>query len=442
METLEIKNNRLGTLIRFSLPCIISMLLQSVITITDGLFVGNYVGDGAMAAINLGLPVLYTYLALGLCVGVGGSVLAGHAIGEGKKDYASSVFSQTMVTSLSLTLLISLVFGFVFSPMLRVLGAEGDVSAFFTSYYRIMLFAYPLMVSSTILGMFIRTDGNPRFPMTVAIIGVIVNGVLDYIFMGVFDMGVKGSAVATLSVQALTVILEAQYFLKRSHIFRFVSFSFERRVFFSTMLNGSSEALGEISSALSMSLYNYVVMKYVGVEGVAAFSILGFAVYLYSMVSIGLGQGLVVPVSILSGGGEKKEAMEMRRLANRILIIFGVLFASLFAIFGKGYSSLFGSSDEVTRMVGRGFIIFSVTFPLMGYDVIGSMYFTAIKRAKESAIISSLRGMIVLLPLIIILPSILGMDGVWMVSPVTEMATAAVTTILLLRENRAMEKGL
>ena len=175
MDIRQLKENKLKTILQFSIPSIIAMLLQTVITITDGYFTGNYVGDNALAAINLGLPILYVYLGAGLCVDVGGSVISGRLLGVKKRRKASEVFSQTMVTAVVIGVILSLAVFVLFSPILGFLRADGELSGYFTDYYRIMLFIYPLMVFGTILGMFIRVNGKPQLCMLVSIAGCILN---------------------------------------------------------------------------------------------------------------------------------------------------------------------------------------------------------------------------------------------------------------------------
>ncbi|MCI7812564.1 MAG: MATE family efflux transporter, partial [Robinsoniella sp.] len=292
MDIREIKENKLKTILQFSVPSIIAMLLQTAITITDGYFTGNYVGENALAAINLGLPILYFYLGVGLCVGVGGTVICGRLLGAEEKHKASEVFSQTVVTAVVICILTSIAVFLLFSPILKVLRADGELSGFFTQYYRIMLFTYPLMVAGTILGMFLRVDGKPQICMLVGILSCILNAILDFLFVGRLSMGVQGSAIASLIVQIIGVCVQLAWFLRSSGSIGFRRFRFDKAVSRETILNGSSEFIGEMASAISMFAFNYVLMKYVGTEGVAAFTILGFAVYGYSMVAIGFGQGL------------------------------------------------------------------------------------------------------------------------------------------------------
>ena len=140
MDIKQIKENKIRMILQFSIPSIIAMLLQTVITITDGYFTGNYVGQNALAAINLGLPILYFYLGTGLCIGVGGSVISGRMLGANEQKKSSEVFSQTVVAALITCVAISVMVFLLFTPILKILRADGDLSVYFTEYYRIMLF--------------------------------------------------------------------------------------------------------------------------------------------------------------------------------------------------------------------------------------------------------------------------------------------------------------
>ena len=439
MDMNQIKENKLKTILRFSIPSIIAMLLETVITITDGYFTGNYVGEDALAAINLGLPILYFYLGVGLCIGVGGTVICGRLLGAKDERKASEVFSQTIVTAAVICILVSLVISGLFTPILKVLRADGNLSAYFTGYYRIMLFNYPLMVIGTIFGMFIRVDGKPQVCMLVSIISCILNAILDDILVGRLAMGVQGSAIASLIVQVIAVIVQLIHFIGPSAGIRFRHYRFDRAVNKETIFNGSSEFIGEMASAISMFAFNYVLMKYVGAEGVAAFTILGFTVYGYSMIAIGFGQGLTTLVSVCWGAKEQKTAMQLRILTNKILFGIGALFAVCFFVLGRRYAGMFGCSSSVADMVSAGFRFYAVTFLIMGYDVINSMYFTSCGDALSSALISSLRGMILLLAFTFIFPAIWGMTGVWMAAPATEALTAIVSAWLITKQKKMME---
>lgn len=441
MNTLAIKSNKLNMILSFAIPSIISMLLTTLITITDGYFTGNYVGEDALAAINLGLPIIYLFLGLGLCLGVGGSVIAGRYMGAKDERNACFVFSQTIVSALIICIITSIIVFALFNPILSILRAEGKLSIYFNKYYKIMLITYPIMVLSTILGIFIRLDGKPQVCMVVSALSVILNCILDYIFIVKYNMGVSGSAYASLIVQFIAAGLEVLYFVKGFKVLHFVKYKYDRSWTKEMLLNGSSEFIGEMASSVSMFSFNYVIMRYVGSEGVAAFTILGFAVYFYSMITIGFGQGLTPLVSICQGAKEYSLSIELRRLTNKIVFILGFIFTLLCLLFSRKYALLFGCSLDTANMVIQGFYFISPSFIFMGYDVISSMYFTSCGDAKSSAIISSLRGVVLLLIFTFTFPIFWGLNGIWAVTPTTEILTAIVTATLLIKHKRIVNNA-
>ena len=271
--------------------------------------------------------------------------------------------------------------------------------------------------------------------------GCILNGILDYVFVGIMGFGIQGSAAASLVVQLLTVLAQMFYFMSQKSGIRFRKFTFDRNINKRIIFNGFSEFIGEMASAISMFVYNYVLMKYAGAEGVAAFTILGFVVYGYSMICIGFGQGISPLVSICWGAKEKETAFSLRKTTNKILFATGLVTAVVFFITGKYYAGVFGCSNEVADMVASGFQIYAVTFPVMGYDVVNSMYFTSCGDAKSSAIISALREIVLLLGFTLILPAILGMTGVWLSAPCSEILTAIVSLFLIKKQMSELRKG-
>ena len=439
MDIREIKEKKLKTILHFAIPSIIAMVLETVITITDGYFTGNYVGENALAAINLGLPILYFYLGIGLCIGVGGTVICGRLLGAKEKDKASEVFSQTIVAATVICIIASFVVLFLFSPILKVLRADGNLAVYFTQYYRIMLFNYPLMVVGTILGMFTRVDGRPQVCMLINLASCILNAIFDYILVGRLGMGVQGSAIASLAIQVIAVIAQVIYFIRPSLCIHFKRYRFDKAVNKETIFNGLSEFIGEMASAISMFAFNCVLMKYVGTEGVAAFSILGFAVYGYSMIVIGFGQGLTPLISICWGAKEQGTAMKLRDMSHKIILGTGILFATFFGAFGRRYAVMFGCGSSVADMVSSGFRFYAVAFLIMGYNVINSMYFTSCGDALSSAVISSLRGIVLLLIFILVFPAIWGMTGVWMAAPAAEALTAVVSVWLVIKQKKMIE---
>ncbi len=431
MDLVQMKQNTAKMILRFAIPAIISMILTSLITIADGFFIGNYVGKEGIAAVNLGLPIIYLYLGVGLMVSIGGVAIAGMALGSGDMHTGNQVFRQTIITTLVLSTLISFTMIFCFQPMMNILHADGQVSSYFKDYYQIMLLELPVMVVNSSLGMFIRGEGNPEYFMKVSVLNVVLNIILDYVFADRMHMGVAGIAVASLLAALASLCCILYFFVKRAKFYRLGRFRFSVRICIQTILNGSSEFIGEMSTGIAMFAYNFVIMRRIGADGVTAFTIVGYVAYAFSMVIVGFGQGASPLISFAYGAKEKLLAADIRKRTNRYVFGLGAAVFLLMAAGMEWYSGIFVQNENVEEMVRSGMLIFMLSFFFSGVNSITSFYFTATGRAFESAVISALRGLIVLLICIFTLPYLFGMTGVWMAAPVTEAVTLGVTVFFL-----------
>lgn len=435
-----IRSKTLPTIMQFSIPAIIAMVLTSLINVADGFFIGNYVGNEGLAALNLGLPIIYLYLAVGLMVSVGGVAIAGMALGAGNTQKCNHVFNQTLLTCALVTALLSGVVAVFLIFITEIPNTNAAVTQHFKDYYAILLAELPIMVINNSFGMFIRSEGEPQFFMKVSTLNVLLNIVLDYLFVRWFSWGVKGVAVASLIAAIVTLALIINYFVSKSKVYKFQRFTFSAEVFKSTMINGGSEFIGEMSMCISMFAYNLVILKQAGVEGVTAFTIVGYVAYIFSMIIIGFGQGIVPLISFSYGAKEYPLARFVRKTTNLIVFAVGAAVLLLCVASSQWYSQVFIKSEAVIAMVRSGVIIFSVSFPFSGINTITSFYFTATGKAMESAVISSSRGLVLLLICIFTLPMLWGMTGVWLVAPITELLTLFISAFFIIKERYPNER--
>lgn len=436
MDLIEIKENKTKKILQFSIPAIISMVLTAFITVADGFFMGNYVGVEGIAAVNLGLPIVYLYLGIGLMISIGGVAIAGMALGSGDRACCQQVFRQTIATTAVCSLALSGIMGACFSPMLSVLQAKGQVIRYFREYYPVMLLEFPVMVVNSSFGMFIRGEGRPEFYLKITIVNVLLNVVLDGIFAGPLSLGAAGIAWASLISALVSLAWILWYFWKRAKIYHLGRFRFSLKVCVQGILNGSSEFIGEMSTAIAMFAYNFVIMRRAGADGVTAFTIVGYVSYVFSMVIIGFGQGASPLISFCYGAEEKRLAAEIRRRAAQYVFFAGAAVFLVMALISDWYGSLFVRSESVKALVESGIRIFMVSFFFSGINSIASFYFTATGRAFASAMISFSRGLVVLLACIFVLPVLFGMTGIWLAAPVTEMITLGITGYFLGKEGR------
>jgi len=407
------------------------MVLTSLITIVDGYFIGNYVGKEGLAAVNLGLPILFVYLGVGLMLSVGGISIAGRALGAGDIKISKNVFNQTVMSTIIVSLILSILVLVFFRPIMGALNMDIQVASFFEKYYSIMIMAYPIMIVNSTLGMFIRGEGKPQLFMLINILTVVSNIFLDYLFIRWFHFGIEGVATASFISLLIGLICMVMFFLKKSSVYKFQRFKFSKSVLRDTVLNGSSEFIGQMSMSISMFAYNWVIMRTVGVPGVAAFTIVGYVAYLFGMVIIGFGQGASPLISFSYGAGEIELSKTIRKLTNLFVFLSGAAVMIVLSVASDWYSNLFVSSESVAILTRSGLGIFMFSFLFSGINTITTFYFTSIGKAKESALISSSRGLVVLLICIFTLPSLLGMTGVWLVAPVTEAFTIIITFVLI-----------
>lgn len=449
MELEKIKSKTMGMILKFSIPSIIAMVLTSFITVADGFFIGNYIGKEGIAAVNLGLPVIYLFLAAGLLVSVGGAALAGMAFGAGELKKSNQIFHQTVATTVVFAILTAIFVFIFFEPMLDILRAAGQVREHFQVYYKIMLPGLVVMLINSSMGMFIRADGSPGYYMKLSIMSVLINIFLDYIFVGPMHLGIAGVAAASLLAEALSLICSVWFFWKRSKVYRFEysstcgfggKISFDTKLLKHTLCNGSSEFIGELSVGIAMFAYNFVIMRCIGVDGVTAFTIVGYVAYVFSMVIVGFGQGASPLMSYCYGAGERHLAGRIRRCTSTLVFAVGAVTFLLMTPLSGWYGSLFVKSAAVQDMICSGMVIFMLSFFFSGVNVITSFYFTATGRAGQSAVISLSRGLVVLLVCIFVLPVYLGMAGIWMAAPVTETVTLAISVWCLMREQMRKEK--
>lgn len=442
MNLETIKSNKLGALLSIAIPSIISMVLTSFITVADGFFTGNYVGKEGMAAINLGLPIVYLFLAVGLMVAIGGMAIAGIELGGGDAKKANAVFRQTTAVTIIISILLAIVIGILLNPIAVILSAEGLVKNYFVTYYSILLLELPIMIINSELGMFIRAEGKAQYFMVTNIVNVVLNILLDYSFLKYFGLGISGIAYGSVIAAVISLVLNIIFFVKLSDTYKFGKFTFDKEVFKQGIANGFSEFIGEISMCLTMFAYNFVLMHRFGADSVTAFTIVGYVSYVFSMIIVGFGQGMSPLVSFTYGAKDYETCFKLRKISSQFCIGAGIVVIVFLAVVSKSYCHAFIKDEAVLEITNQGVLIFMTSFLFTGYNTISSFFFTSIGKAKESAVISSLRGFILILLFIFTLPIAFGLTGIWLVAPVTEAITAVVCIIYLSKQEKLPQPNL
>ncbi len=408
------------------------MTFLSVYSVVDGLFVSNFVGSDAVAAINYIFPVFMVFGSIGFMLGAGGSALVSKTLGEGDKEKANEYFSMLVYVTAGIGVVIALAGQFAVPEIAKLFGAEGVIYDYCVLYGRVLLSAQPFFILQNIFQSFFVTAEKPRLGLIVTAVAGGINIILDAVFVAGFKWGLAGAAAATVAGQVFGGVFPLVYFLRRNNSLLKLG---KTRIHFKELLksctNGSSEFLSNVSSAVVIILYNYQVSKLVGDDGVAAYGAIGYVMMIFFSIFMGYAVGCA-PLIAFNFGAKNNE--ELRNLFKKSLIIMavsGLLMTGLSEALASPIIMLFGFDGELFEMTLRGFRIYSVAFMITGFSVFGSSLFTALNNGLVSAVISFLRTLVFQIAAVMVCPIFMGLDGVWSATCFAEVLALAVTVICI-----------
>ena len=424
-----------ASLLRFALPNIAMMMLLSMYTIVDGMFISRFAGTTALSAINMSYPLNCLQMATGIMLGTGGSAIIARRQGEGRTDEARRNFTMLIAVALGIGLIFA-VFGNLFlNPILRLLGTSELQWADCRIYTRIQLVFAPMLFLQTAFQTLFVTAGKPGLGLLTSVGGGITNVVLDWLFMGPMNMGVAGAAIATCLGYCVPSIVGLVYFTKnRTGSLYFVPFKFDGQTLLAACGNGSSEMVSNIANAITTFVFNMLFMRYRGEDGVAAITIAMYFQFVFTAVYFGFSMGVAPVISYKFG--EKISAAEayLPHLHN---VRAGVLARHIFALVADaraGADPVYAARQQCgTRFAMHGFPIYAVSFLLMGTSIFASSLFTALSDGLVSAIISFSRTLVFLVAMLLLLPLILQEIGIWLAVPVAEALGVMVSVFFLVK---------
>ena len=416
-------------LLRFTVPSVVMMIFTSVYGVVDGLFVSNFVGKTSFAAVNFIMPFLMMFGALGFMIGTGGSALVSKTMGEGERARANGLFSMLIWVSLALSVVLAVV-GIVFMrPIAVLLGAEGELLECCVIYGRILMLSLPAFVLQNEFQSFLITAERPRLGLWITVAAGVTNMVLDALFVGLLRWGVEGAAVATLISQVVGGMIPLAYFLVSDRcLLKLGRPVLDGRALLKTCTNGSSELMTNLSLSVVNMLYNFQLMRFAGENGVAAYGVIMYVNFIFISVFIGYSIGSAPIIGFHYGAGGTAELKSLYRKSLRILAVLSVVLTALAQLLADPLSRVFVGYDPVLLdMTRRGFMIYALSFLLIGVNIFGSSFFTALNDGLVSAGISFLRTLVFQVAAVLLLPLVLKLDGVWLAIVVAEGIALGVT---------------
>ena len=426
-----------GRLLRFTLPSIVMMIFTSIYGVVDGIFVSNFAGKTAFAAINLIMPYLMVFGTLGFMVGTGGTALVSMTLGLGDKKKANEVFSMLIYFSIIGGIVLTVLSILFMRPAAIALGATGQMLEDCVLYGNIVQLALTAYILQYAFQSFCVTAEKPNLSLGMTVASGVCNIVLDALFVGVFGWGLVGAAVATAIAQILGGMIPIIYFLRpNDSLLRLGKCRFDGNALLRTCTNGSSELMSNLSMSLVSMLYNLQLMKYAGEDGIAAYGVIMYVNFIFISIYVGFAIGSA-PIAGYNHGAQNHEELKgLLRRSTVILAGFAGVMTAAAVLLAEPLSAIFVSYDAgLYEMTVRAFRIYSLSFLVCGFNIFGSSFFTALNNGLISAVISFIRTLVCQTAAVMLLPLAFGLDGIWW-SILAAEAAAMVLTVYFLVKNR------
>lgn len=402
-------------LFAFVTPSIIMMVFISIYSVVDGLFVSNFVGESAVAAINRIMPLIIILGSLGFMVGTGGSALVAKTLGEGDRQKANAYFSMLIYITAAIGVVIAVSGQFTVPYIAGLLGAEGQTYDYCVLYGRVILGSQPFFILQNVFQSFFVTAEKPKLGLSVIAVSGIINMVLDAVFVAGFGWGLAGAAAATAAGEVFGGVFPLIYFFRKNNsLLRFTKTKFYGKALLKAVTNGSSEFFSNVSTAIIVMLYNFQVEKFIpGDAGIAAYGAIGYVIMTVFSIFMGYAVGSAPLIGYNYGAGNKDELKNLFRKSMVISFAAGVGVTVLLEIFAYPIIMMFGFRQEIFDLALRGLRIYSVAFSVTCVSVFASSMFTALNNGLISGIIAFTRTLVFQIVAIFTVPLFLGLDGVW-----------------------------
>ncbi len=429
-------------LLKFSIPAIVGMIVNALYNIVDRIFIGNFVDSLGLAGITIAFPIMIILMAFAMLIGVGATSLISIRLGENKKEEAELILGNAMVLFVIFSISISIL-GLIFlDPILKLFGASPQVLPYSREYLSIILFGAVFQTIGFGMNNFIRAEGNPKRAMSTMLIGAILNTILDPIFIIVFNMGIKGAALATIISQLVSAIWVLSYFFgKRSSlVVRKENWRLELPIVKGILAIGSAPFAMQVAASGITTLLNHSLKTYGGDLAISAYGAINSFATILLMPIFGINQG-AQPIIGFNYGAKKydrvKKTLLLAIIAATSVTIIGFIVTR---IFPTQLVALFNRKDKELIGIGaNGMKIFFTMLPLIGFQIVSSNYFQATGKPKQSMLLSLSRQVLILIPAILILPRFFGLNGVWMAGPTSDFFASLLTGAFILYELKNLQ---
>lgn len=420
---------------KYALPGVAGLLFLGIQSVIDGIVLGRFVGANALASVNLVLPCYSLISAFAIVMGIGGQTLVSISLGRGDKQEANNALRSVFVFLLGMSVVVSLVIFLSAGKIASFLGANEVLLPDAVHYIRALVPFFPLLCAIFFGDYIIKAMGHPLYATSVMGMTVVLNIVLDLVFVAVLGWGVMGAGLATGIAFTMGACFNVPRLFSRHEVVAVQRGRYDRRLVWNAFYNGSSEGMSELSVAITVFLFNITMMRYLGESGVAAFTAINYILFIGTTVFLGISDGIIPIIGYNYGARQQERIKSILKLAARTNSLIGIGLFLLLLLFGEQVIGLFfkDHGSEAFEIASRGVSIYCFAFLLCGLNILASSYFTAIGNAKISIIISVLRGLVFVGIGILVLPAVFGIDAIWYDVPIAEICTLSVSFWLVRR---------
>lgn len=408
---------------RQAVPSIASMWVSALYIMVDGMFVSKGVGPEALAAVNLTVPFVNTLFGLSVLFSIGTSTITSYTLGKGDKEKASEHFSLSLTFLTVLSIILSIISFIGLDKACIFLGASPNNIGIVKSYLGVIILFAPFYMVSYALEVLIKVDGYPQLSIVGVVVSAITNIVLDYLFVIKFGWGVEGAALATGLARVFSFIFFISHFLGSKSSLKFKRFNFELSIIRRVASIGFSDCITELSMGVIILLFNQCIIATIGDTGLIAYSVISYINTLVLSTMLGISQALQPLTSFYNGSGDMEAVKRLVKISLKTTAVFSVIILAVCVFFSDELVLMFidKSDIEMFKYSADVLKLFSISFAILGFNVLTSGVLASIEKPKDASIISMSRGLVVAFITVIITISVFGGNGIWISTILSEL---------------------
>ena len=424
----------LSNILKFAVPTIAMSVFMSFYTMADGLFVSNLIGTSALSAINLTAPVIQVVTAISTMLATGGSAVIMKKMGEQKPQEAKEDFTFLILVNVVVGLVMTMLGYFLMETIFGSMALSQEVAGYCTSYLsRYLVFTIPILLMNNFTLYMIASE-KATLSLVCSVSGGVLNIVLDYVFIGFLDMGISGAAIATGLGYSVTAVVGLSVFSRKKSLLHFTKPAFRFKVLANAATNGCSEMATALVTGIITMMFNWTMLHYVGEDGVAAVTIIMYVLMFASSLYTGYSYGVAPMLSYYYGEKNHEKLKKLVSTSLKVIAVISLVTVTASFAATKPLVSIFARpNNPVYDLAVTGNRICTLALFFIGFNIFASGMFTALSNGIVSAILAFSRSFVFMLITMLILPAILGVNGIWLATPVAELMALALSALMFLK---------